>query len=69
MLSAGGVLCVEELNRRAVDFEDRFLGTSHPRDSRFDWPTFRAGLRAAGFTILDERTLLPGAARSFLARR
>jgi SAM-dependent methyltransferase len=69
VLVPGGVLCVEELHGRAVDFEDGFLGMSHPKEARFDWPTFREGLRDAGFTILDERALLFSAARSFLARK
>ena len=69
VLAPGGVLLVEELHGRFVDFEDGVLGMAHPKDARFDWPTFRAGLGAAGLTILEERGLLFAAARSFLAQR
>lgn len=67
VLSPGGVLLVEELHGRAVDFEDGVLGMEHPKGARFDWPTFRMGLGAAGLSILEERALLFSAARSFLA--
>jgi SAM-dependent methyltransferase len=69
VLEPGGVLAIEELSGPFVDFEDRFLGMSHPREARFLWPDFRAGLAAAGFRLLGERPLLFDAARSFLARR
>jgi ubiquinone/menaquinone biosynthesis C-methylase UbiE len=68
VLAPGGVLLIEEIEGRGVDLEDRWLGTSHPRDARFDWPAFRAGLHDAGFQILDERTLVPRFVHSFLAR-
>jgi ubiquinone/menaquinone biosynthesis C-methylase UbiE len=69
VLAPGGVLCVEELHGRFVAWEDRFLRTRHPPEARFDWPTFRAGLAAAGFEVLAERRLAGEAARAFLARR
>ena len=73
-----GVLVIEELQGRAVDFEDRFLGTRHPKEARFDWPTLRAGMRGAGFDILRERSVacctpirwpLFDGARAFLCRK
>jgi ubiquinone/menaquinone biosynthesis C-methylase UbiE len=69
VLRPSGVLLVEELQRSFVDFSDRFLGTEHPEGARFDWPTFRAGLRDAGFDVLEERRLALDFARSFLARK
>jgi ubiquinone/menaquinone biosynthesis C-methylase UbiE len=74
VLRPGGVLLVEELHGDFVDLEDcallpGFLRTSHPKEARFDWPTFRAGLAAAGLRIEGEIALVPGAARSFLARK
>jgi ubiquinone/menaquinone biosynthesis C-methylase UbiE len=69
VLAPGGVLLIEELSGPFVDFEDRFLGMSHPKDARFGWADFRAGMRDAGLRILGERALLFDAARSFLARR
>jgi len=69
VLVPSGVLLVEEIHGRGVDFEDRFMGTEHPKEARFDWPTFRSGMRNAGFTVLRERRLAFKFARSFLARK
>jgi ubiquinone/menaquinone biosynthesis C-methylase UbiE len=69
VVKPGGVLLVEEIHGRFVDLEDRYLGTSHPPGARFNWPTFRAGLDAAGFTIAGEHGMLFSAIRSFVAMR
>jgi ubiquinone/menaquinone biosynthesis C-methylase UbiE len=68
VIAPGGVLLIEEIHGRFVDLEDRFLGTSHAPEARFDWPTFRAAMRDAGLSIAAETALLPfGAVRSFAA--
>jgi ubiquinone/menaquinone biosynthesis C-methylase UbiE len=69
VLRPGGILLVEEIHGRFVDIEDRLLGTSHPIEARFDWPTFRDGLARAGLAIRDETALVPGAVRSFAATK
>ncbi|MCC6875709.1 MAG: class I SAM-dependent methyltransferase [Sandaracinaceae bacterium] len=69
VLAPGGVLLVEELSGRFIDFSDRFLFTEHPRDVRLRWDDLRAGLRGAGFEIVAERRLALELARSFLARK
>ena len=77
ILAPGGVLVMEELHGRAVDFEDRFVGTRHPEGARFDWPALRAGIAAAGFALLSERRVAcctpvrwpPDGARAFLCRK
>jgi ubiquinone/menaquinone biosynthesis C-methylase UbiE len=69
VLTPRGVLLLEEIHESFVDFEDRFLFTSHPAEARFDWPVFRAAISAAGLTIEDERALVGAAARSFLCRK
>lgn len=69
VLAPGGVLLIEEIHESFVDFEDRFLFTSHPREARFDWPTFRIALAQAGFEIEGERALAGAAARSFFCRK
>ena len=69
VLAPGGVLCVEELSGRFIDFSDRFLFTEHPRDVRLRWGDLRSALAEAGFEILGERRLALGLARSFLARK
>jgi ubiquinone/menaquinone biosynthesis C-methylase UbiE len=67
VLRPGGVLLIEELHGGYIAVQDRFLGTAHPREAAFDWPTFRAGLEEAGLLIAEEIGLVPRAARSWLA--
>lgn len=69
VLKPGGVLVVEELSGEAVALSDRFVGTSHRMDSRFTWPDFRAGIAAAGLSIVDERAVVGRLVRAFLARK
>lgn len=70
VLAPGGVLCVEELRGRYIDFQDRYLRTYHPREARFEWPEFRAGLVEAGFEIVADSSLAPlEILRSFVARK
>jgi ubiquinone/menaquinone biosynthesis C-methylase UbiE len=69
VLAPGGALLCEELHAKFVEFEDRFLFTSHPPQARFDWETFRAALADTGLSVIDERALAGAAARSFLCRK
>ena len=69
VLRPGGVLLVEEIHGRFVDFEDRFLFTEHPKSARFDWLTFRQVLDTVGFSVLRERPLASEVFRSFLCRK
>lgn len=68
VLRRGGVLLIEELHGTFVRYQDRIIGTQHPREAAFDWPQFRAGLADAGLTIAAESSLL-GAVRSFIAQK
>jgi ubiquinone/menaquinone biosynthesis C-methylase UbiE len=67
VLAPGGAFVCEELHGAYVRLQDRLIGTSHPREARFDWPTFRAGLRDAGLDVVAERRLAWEAARAFVA--
>jgi len=67
VLKPGGVLLVEEIHGTAVRFEDRILGTSHPRDAAFDWRQFRGALDHAGLRVAAETGFLFSAMRSFAA--
>jgi ubiquinone/menaquinone biosynthesis C-methylase UbiE len=69
VLVPGGVLLIEELHGATATWSDRLLGTSHPAGARFDWPTFRAGLGAAGFQIVGETGLVFHAVRAFACIR
>jgi ubiquinone/menaquinone biosynthesis C-methylase UbiE len=76
-LRPGGVLVLEELRGAAVDFEDRFLGTRHPKAARFEWPALRTALAATPLQLLRERPVScctpirwpPDGARAFLCRK
>lgn len=67
VLVPGGALCVEELHGDFIRWQDRLIGTQHPREAAFDWPSFRGGLADAGLAIRAE-TGLPFA-RAFVAVR
>ncbi len=69
VLGAGGVLLIEDLHGRFIDFMDRFFRTAHPPEARFDWPTFRAGIEDAGLTIVQEQHLALSAIGMFLCRK
>jgi ubiquinone/menaquinone biosynthesis C-methylase UbiE len=77
VLAPGGVLLLEELRGRAVDLEDRFVGTRHPKEARFEWPELRRAIVDAGFEILRDRAVAcctpirwpPDGARAFLCRK
>lgn len=58
VLKPKGVLLSEEVNRRGVDFADKYLHFSHPKQSRFEWPQFVEELQAAGFDIIDESKII-----------
>ena len=67
VLRPGGVLLVEELHGGYIRWQDRVLGTDHPRDARFDWIEFRSGLAAAGLSIAAETGFVFDAMRAFAA--
>jgi len=58
VLKPGGILLVNELNRKSLDRIERFLKVWHPKKSRFDWREFHEGLIASGFRILREKRIL-----------
>jgi ubiquinone/menaquinone biosynthesis C-methylase UbiE len=49
-----GLLLVDEINNRSLNWFERYLKVYHPRKARFTWPVFRSGLSNAGFKILRE---------------
>jgi ubiquinone/menaquinone biosynthesis C-methylase UbiE len=68
VLAPGGALLVEEIHGTFVGIQDRLVGTSHPREARFDWPAFRGGLADAGLVVAAESAVVPLApVRSFCA--
>lgn len=68
VLKPGGVLLLEEPNRRFLDLVERFLGIHHPDDARFDWAQLEEALADAGLSVLESRSQLleAGMWRSYL---
>lgn len=54
VLKPRGLLLVDEINNRSLNWFERYLKIYHPRKARFTWPIFRGGLSNAGFKILRE---------------
>ena len=66
ILKFGGVLLIEELDKKTIDDAERYLNIYHARESRFEWPEFIASLEEAGFSIIEDRTIYVGHGRSFM---
>jgi ubiquinone/menaquinone biosynthesis C-methylase UbiE len=61
VLKPKGVLLIEEVNKRTVDFADRYLHSYHPKEARFEWAVFTQELQRVGFHIIDDsRIILDG---------
>jgi SAM-dependent methyltransferase len=58
VLKPKGVLLIEEVNRSGVDFVEKYLHFSHPKESRFDWPQFAEELKKVGFDIVEESKII-----------
>ena len=68
VIKPGGVLLLEEPNKRFLDFVERFFGMDHPEESRFEWPELISALDEAGFIVCDIRKqrMTAGNWRNFL---
>ena len=66
VLKTGGVLLVEEPNKKALDDTERYLKICHPKESRFEWTEFINGLKEAGFGIVENKKIYMGHFRSFM---
>lgn len=66
VLKPGGVLLIEELNKKTVDDAERYLRVYHSKESRFEWSEFINGLEEAGFSIIEDRMIYAGHGRSFM---
>ncbi len=60
ILKPGGVLLIDELNKRLIDFFDKFLGVKHPEKSRFEWSELLRAMDDADLIILSKKTLFIG---------
>ena len=66
VLKRCGVLLVHEPSKKALDNVERFFKIHHPKESRFEWPEFIAGLEESGFRVVTSRKLYMGHFQSFM---
>jgi ubiquinone/menaquinone biosynthesis C-methylase UbiE len=66
ILKPGGVLLIEELDKKTIDDAERYLRVYHSKESRFGWPEFITSLEEAGFSIIEDRMIYVGHGRSFM---
>ena len=60
VLKSGGVLLVQEPNKKGLDGIERYFKIHHPKESRFEPPEFIEGLEEYGFRVVDKRKLYVG---------
>ena len=58
VLKPEGILLIEEVNKRGVNFVEKYLHFYHPEDSRFDWLQFTEELKFVGFDIVEESKII-----------
>ncbi|MHA2245118.1 MAG: class I SAM-dependent methyltransferase [Candidatus Hodarchaeales archaeon] len=54
VLKPKGLLLINEINNRSLNWFERYLKVYHPRRAHFSWNMFTQGLNAADFSILRE---------------
>ncbi|MFX0207410.1 MAG: class I SAM-dependent methyltransferase [Candidatus Hodarchaeota archaeon] len=54
VLKPKGLLLINEINERSLNWFERYLKVSHPKKAHFTWDMFTQGLEAAEFLILRE---------------
>ena len=58
VLRPDGILILNEINDRSLNWFERYIKIHHPKAARFTWEVFRKELKKAGFTILNEHLFL-----------
>ena len=58
VLKPNGLLLINEINDRSLNWFERYLKIYHPKSARFTWKMFRHELNQAGFSILREYLFL-----------
>jgi ubiquinone/menaquinone biosynthesis C-methylase UbiE len=54
VLRPNGILLINEINNRSLNWFERYLRVIHPKKAHFSWHMFTQGLDAANFVILRE---------------
>jgi len=60
VLKSGGVLLVQEPNKKALDSIERYFKIHHPKESRFESLEFIEGLEESGFRVVEKRKIYVG---------
>ncbi|MFX1497499.1 MAG: class I SAM-dependent methyltransferase [Promethearchaeota archaeon] len=60
ILKPGGLLLIDELNKRLIDFFEYFFGVKHPKKSRFEWLEFYKAIKEAKMVVIDRRIFTVG---------
>jgi 2-polyprenyl-3-methyl-5-hydroxy-6-metoxy-1,4-benzoquinol methylase len=60
ILKPNGILFVDELNRKLVEFFRITTGVQHPPEAQFEWSEFIEGLKEANFIIARKRIIVDG---------
>ena len=58
VLKPKGLLVINEINKRSLNWFERYAKVYHPKAARFTWKMFRKEVRKAGFVILNEYLFL-----------
>ncbi|MFW9903563.1 MAG: class I SAM-dependent methyltransferase [Candidatus Thorarchaeota archaeon] len=58
VLKPKGLLLINEINERSLNWFERYLKVNHPRKAHFTWEKFTQGLSEADFLILREYKFL-----------
>ena len=69
VLKLGGVLLVEEPNKKALDDAEKFFHIHHPKEARFRSSEFRQAVENAGFDILEIKKIYFGHFMSFTCKK
>jgi len=60
ILKPGGILLIDDLNKRAIDFFRIFLRVKHPKKARFEWFELYRAIKDAGFKVLRKKIFFIG---------
>jgi ubiquinone/menaquinone biosynthesis C-methylase UbiE len=58
VLKPKGLLIINEINERSLNWFERYAKIYHPKAARFTWGMFRKEMKKAGFVILNEYLFL-----------
>jgi ubiquinone/menaquinone biosynthesis C-methylase UbiE len=69
VLKPKGVLLIDEVNKAGVDFVEKYLHFSHPKESRFDWAQFVEKLQQVGFDVIEDSKIMISEFHAYLCMK